>query len=45
MRLATYNIEWFANLFDRDDNLMPMKAGQGVMMLPKCSRLKQSRRF
>ena len=22
MRLATYNIEWFANLFDRDDNLV-----------------------
>ncbi|KIC21628.1 endonuclease/exonuclease/phosphatase family protein [Leisingera sp. ANG-Vp] len=22
MRLATYNIEWFANLFDGDDNLM-----------------------
>ncbi|MEY8838038.1 endonuclease/exonuclease/phosphatase family protein [Cribrihabitans sp. XS_ASV171] len=29
MRLATWNIEWFANLFDRDDLLLPDDAPSG----------------
>ena len=29
MRLATYNVEWFANLFDDEDELLPDEGWSG----------------
>ncbi len=39
MRLATYNIEWFANLFDRDDNLIVDDSGSGRHDVTKAQQI------
>ncbi|MEX0307258.1 MAG: endonuclease/exonuclease/phosphatase family protein [Ruegeria sp.] len=39
MRLATYNIEWFANLFDRDDNLIADDSWSGRRDVTKAQQI------
>ncbi|SDW64923.1 Endonuclease/Exonuclease/phosphatase family protein [Ruegeria halocynthiae] len=39
MRLATYNIEWFANLFDRDDNLIADDSWSGRHDITKAQQI------
>ncbi|KIC43270.1 endonuclease [Ruegeria sp. ANG-R] len=39
MRLATYNIEWFANLFDRDDNLIVDDSWSGRRDVTKAQQI------
>jgi len=39
MRLATYNIEWFANLFDRNDNLIADDSWSGRHNITKVQQI------
>ncbi|WP_299659563.1 endonuclease/exonuclease/phosphatase family protein [uncultured Ruegeria sp.] len=39
MRLATYNIEWFANLFDRDDSLIADDSWSGRREVTKAQQI------
>ncbi|WP_299885766.1 endonuclease/exonuclease/phosphatase family protein [uncultured Ruegeria sp.] len=39
MRLATYNIEWFANLFDREDNLIVDNSWSGRHDVTKAQQI------
>ncbi len=39
MRLATYNVEWFANLFDRQDNLIADDSWSGRQDVTKIQQL------
>lgn len=39
MRLATYNIEWFANLFDRDDQLLTDDGPSGRHGVTRASQI------
>ncbi|KUJ79416.1 endonuclease/exonuclease/phosphatase family protein [Ruegeria profundi] len=39
MRFATYNIEWFANLFDRNDNLIVNDSWSGRLNITKAQQV------